>query len=73
MTTGSHSCLKAKPKQIDEIPRCLRELVVKEPHQFLYVGTFLPVRKMPRLEIFTKEEFEDQLCRVMQINTEQHI
>ena len=56
-TTGGW-CLKTRPKPLEKIPECLRELAVTEPHQFIYFGTFYPVRKMPRLEVFTKEKFD---------------
>ena len=72
-TSGSRSVFKTKTRALKDIPQELQKLAVTEPHQFIYFGSFYPVRKMPRLEVFNKEEFDEQLRRVMQINTEQHI
>ena len=72
-TVGSRSVFKTKTKPLEDFPQDIQLLAVTEPHQFIYFGSFYPVRKMPRLEVFNKEEFDEQLRRVMQINTEQHI
>ena len=58
-TVGLCSVFKTKVTPLASLSQDLQKLAVTEPHQFIYFGAFTPVQKMPRLVIFTKENFEE--------------
>ena len=59
-------------KEIEEMPSEIQKLVVHKPHKFISFGWFLPIKKMPRLNLFKAETLEIQLKNaVKQINNKQ--
>ena len=48
----------------------IRHLIVEDPHPLIMFGLYLPIGNMPQLQIFTKCDFEFQLKRAVQINSQ---